>query len=49
MPRQVIYRYGKREKFPKRIPAQVTLLNELLHVFWRRPASARLVQTAARQ
>ena len=40
-------RHREREELAERIPAQIVLLQELLHVLRRRAAGAGLVQSAA--
>ena len=44
---QVLERHGQREELAERVPAQVVLLHELLHVLRGRAAGARLEQAAA--
>ena len=44
---EVLDRHGQRQELAERIPAQVVLLHELLHVLRRRAAGAGLVQPAA--
>ena len=45
----VLYRYGEGEELSQRIPAQMTFLDELLHVLGRRTTGPRFVQAATRQ
>src|SRR5580704_18586761 len=47
--RQMLERRAQREKLAERIPAQIVLLLELLHMLGRRAAGTGLEQTAARQ
>src|SRR5215470_18152006 len=47
--RQVFQRRGQREEFAQRIPAEVALLLELLHMFRRGPSRTGLEQAAAVQ
>ena len=44
---QVLEAGAQREELAERIPAQVVLLDQLVHVLGRRPARARLVHSAA--
>ena len=45
--REELERRREREELAERVPPQVVLLHELLHVLRRRPAGARLEQPAA--
>src|SRR6201987_1827869 len=47
--RQMLERRTQSEKLAERIPAQIVLVLELLHVLGRRAAGAGLEQAAARQ
>src|SRR5436190_2783732 len=47
--RQMFERRAQREELAERIPAQIALFLELLHVLGRRAASTGLEKTAARQ
>src|SRR5690242_9828733 len=47
--RQMLERGAQCEEFAERIPAEITLLLELLDVLGRRAAGAGLEQTATRQ
>eukprot|EP00965_Chrysotila_dentata_P237853 6202162-Pleurochrysis_carterae.AAC.2 len=44
---QVLERHGERQVLAQRVPAQVALLDELLHVLGRRATGARLEEAAA--
>src|SRR5580692_9978509 len=47
--RQMFERRAERQEFAERIPAEIALFLELLHVLWCRAASTGLEKTAARQ
>ena len=46
---EVLQRRGQREEFAERVPAQIVLLQELLHVLRRRAAGTGFEQPAAAQ